>query len=128
RIRLKDRLRDFRSIVRQHRHDHVPGKPTSAEAREPSFPVREIEGLLGHAVSAFDDVMSLAESLAPHKSVDMAVSGPRPLQSYFRARGDSPLDGERAFRRDLYRLAKLVLEQKKLHGFRILESDFAAVH
>ena len=56
------------------------------------------------------------------------VSGPQPLQSYFRARGDSHLDGERAFRRDLYRLAKLVLEQKKLDAFRIRESDFAAVH
>ncbi len=128
RIRVKDRLRDFRSIVRQHRHDHVPGKPASAEAKDQPFPVREIEGLLGHAASAFDDVMSLAESFAPHKSAGTAVSGPQPLQSYFRARGDSHLDGERAFRRDLYRLAKLVLEQKKLDAFRIRESDFAAVH
>lgn len=128
RIRVKDRLRDFRSIVRQHRHDHAPGKPASAEAKDQPFPVREIEGLLGHAASAFDDVMSLAESFAPHKSAGTAVSGPQPLQSYFRARGDSHLDGERAFRRDLYRLAKLVLEQKKLDAFRIRESDFAAVH
>ena len=128
RIRVKDRLRDFRSIVRQHRHDHAPVKPASAEAKDQPFPVREIEGLLGHAVSAFDDVMSLAESFAPHRSAGAAVSGPQPLQSYFRARGDSHLDGERAFRRDLYRLAKLVLEQKKLDDFRIRESDFAAVH
>src|SRR5690606_41750656 len=42
--------------------------------------------------------------------------------------GGSRLDGERAFRRDLYRLAKLVLEQKKLDAFRIRENDFAAVH
>ncbi|MDQ2705038.1 MAG: hypothetical protein M3Y43_07725 [Pseudomonadota bacterium] len=124
RIRVKDGLRDFRSIVRQHRHDRTPGKPASAEP----FPVREIEGLLGHAVSAFDDVMTLAESFAPHRSASIAVSGPQPLQSYFRARGGSRLDGERAFRRDLYRLAKLVLEQKKLDAFRIRESDFAAVH
>jgi hypothetical protein len=128
RIRVKDRLRDFRSIVRQHRHDHAPVKPASAEAKDQPFPVREIEGLLGHAVSAFDDVMSLAESFAPHRSAGVAVSGPQPLQTYFRAEGESHLDGERAFRRDLYRLAKLVLEQKKLNDFRIREGDFAAVH
>jgi hypothetical protein len=129
RILVKDRLRDFRTIVRQHRHDHVPGKPAPADAKEQPFPIREIEGLLGHAASAFDDVMSLAESLAPHKSLGgPSVAGPQPLQSYFRAMGESHLDGERAFRRDLYRLAKLVLEQKKLNDFRIRESDFAAVH
>lgn len=129
RIRVKDRLRDFRTIVRQHRHDHVSAKPTPPAAKEQPFPIREIEGLLGHAVSVFDDVMSLAEGLAPHKSLGaVPVSGPQPLQSYFRAMGESHLDGERAFRRDLYRLAKLVLEQKSLSDFRIRESDFAAVH
>lgn len=129
RIRVKDRLRDFRSIVRQHRHDHASGKPAAADAKEQPFPIREIEGFLGHAVSAFDDVMSLAESLAPRNSLGGApVAGPQPLQSYFRAMGESHLDGERAFRRDLYRLAKLVLQQKSLNDFRISESDFAAVH
>jgi hypothetical protein len=128
RILVKDRLRDFRSIVRQHRHDHASGKP-AADAKEQPFPIREIEGFLGHAASAFDDVMSLAESLAPRNSLGGApVAGPQPLQSYFRAMGESPLDGERAFRRDLYRLAKLVLQQKSLNDFRIRESDFAAVH
>ena len=129
RILVKDRLRDLRSIVRQHRHDHAPVGGKAAEAKNQPFPIREIEGLLGHAVSAFDDVMTLAETFAPRPgSASASVSGPRPLQSYFRARGDSQLDGGRAFRRDLYRLAKLALEQKGLHDFRILESDFAAVH
>ncbi|HEY6630752.1 MAG TPA: hypothetical protein VIZ90_04800 [Rhizobiaceae bacterium] len=129
RILVKDRLRDLRTIVRQHRHDNAPGRPTPADAREQPFPIREIEGFLGHAASAFDDVMSLAESLAPRNSLGGApVAGPQPLQSYFRAAGDSPIDGERAFRRDLYRLAKLVLLQKKLNDFRIGESEFAAVH
>lgn len=128
RIRVKDRLRDLRTMVRQHRHDHASGGP-APDAKEQPFPIREIEGLLGHAVSAFDDVMSLAESLAPHKNLGAApVSGPQPLQSYFRATANSNLDGERAFRRDLYRLARLVLEQKRLNDFRIRESDFAAVH
>jgi hypothetical protein len=129
RIRVKDGLRDLRTIVRQHRHDHVSGRPVPPAAKEQPFPIRGIEGLLGHAVSAFDDVMSLAESLAPHKAPGAPlVSGPQPLQSYFRATGDSALHGERAFRRDLYRLAKLVLEQKSLNDFRIRETDFAAVH
>jgi hypothetical protein len=129
RILVKDRLRDFRSIVRQRRHDSAPAGQKPAPARDQQFPMREIEGLLGHAASAFDDVLTLAESLAPGRSaVRASVAGPQPLQSYFRARGESKLDGERAFRRDLYRLAKLVLEQNRLHGFRIRESDFAAVH
>ena len=68
RIRVKDTLRDFRSVVRQHRHDYAPGRPATPDAKDQPFPLREIEGLLGHAVSAFDDVMSLAESLAPHGS------------------------------------------------------------
>jgi hypothetical protein len=127
RILVKDRLRDLRTIVRQHRHDNATSRP--AEAKGQPFPIREIEGLLGHAASAFDDVMTLAESLAPRNSLGgTPVAGPKPLQSYFRGTGQSQLDGERAFRRDLYRLAKLVLEQKKLDGFRIRESDFAAVH
>jgi len=129
RILVKDRLRDLRSIVREHRHDRVAQRPVSSEAGDQPFPIREIEGLLGHAASAFDDVMSLAESLAPRgPSGGKPVSGPQPLQTYFRPSGEEQLDGERAFRRDLYRLAKLVLEQKSLSGFRIHESDFAAVH
>lgn len=129
RILVKDRLRDFRTIVRQHRHDHAASRPAPADAKEQPFPIREIEGFLGHAASAFDNVMSLAESLAPRNSLGgTPVAGPQPLQSYFRAMGDSALDGERAFRRDLYRLAKLVLLQKNLDDFRIRESDFAAVH
>jgi hypothetical protein len=129
RIRVKDGLRDFRTMVRQHRHDHASARPAPSTTREQPFPIREIEGFLGHAVSAFDDVMSLAESFAPHKNLGAApVAGPQPLQSYFRATAASNLDGERAFRRDLYRLAKLVLEQKSLNEFRIRESDFAAVH
>ena len=112
RIRVKDRLRDFRSIVRQHRHDHGPGKPAPAEAKDQPFPIRGIEVLLGQAASAFDDVMTLAETLAPRGSpARTSSSGPQPLQSYFRARGDSKLDGERAFRRDLYRLANQALEK-----------------
>jgi hypothetical protein len=129
RILVKDRLRDFRTIVRQRRHDNAPASQKAPDPRDQQFPIREIEGLLGHAASAFDDVMTLAGSLAPRGGQKRApAAGPQPLQSYFRAKGDSRLEGQRAFRRDLYRLAKLVLEQKKLHDFRIRETDFAAVH
>ncbi|MEW9807040.1 hypothetical protein ABUE31_13695 [Mesorhizobium sp. ZMM04-5] len=129
RILVKDRLRDFRSIVRQHRHDHAPGQGRAADANGQPLPVRGIEGLLGHAASAFDDVMTIAEGLAPRPGAGGASrSGPQPLQSYFRGPGDATLDGERAFRRDLYRLAKLALVKNGLSDFRILESDFAAVH
>ena len=77
RIRVKDRLRDFRSIVRQHRHDHGPGKPAPAEAKDQPFPIRGIEGLLGQAASAFDDVMTLAETLAPRGSPARASASMR---------------------------------------------------
>ena len=65
RVNLKDRLRDVRQGVRQLRHDGRPS-PQNAQARSP-FPISEIEGLLGHAVSAFDDAMSAAESLVPRR-------------------------------------------------------------
>lgn len=129
RILVKDRLRELRSAVRQHRHDQAPVGQAASDSKGQQFPIREIEGLLGHAARAFDDVMTLAESLAPSGALKHSpVAGPQPLQSYFRAKGGSRLDGQRAFRRDLYCLAKLVLEQKKLHDFRIRETDFAAVH
>ncbi|MCX7303942.1 MAG: hypothetical protein NTV73_06350 [Hyphomicrobiales bacterium] len=128
RVRLKDRLRDLRSKVREHRHDHARSGGAATEAGQQPFPVREIEGILGHAVSAFDDVMTFAERLAPSRDPGGSlIFAPRPLQAYFRL-PEAGLDGARAFRRDLYRLAKLALEQKKLAGFRIRESDFASVH
>lgn len=131
RILLKDRLRDLRSIVRQHRHDNPAAlKPSAsrsgAQDAQP-FPVREIEGLLGHAVSAFDDAMTFAERFAPPGSA-RRIFAPQPLQAYFRAQSEDRLDGARAFRRDLYQLAKLFLEQQKLAGFAIREGDFATAH
>lgn len=122
RIRVKDGLRELRSIVREHRHDHV------SQYSAKDQPVRGVEDIIGHAVSAFDDVMKLAQNLAPVRGHAIAAPGAKPLHSYFRARGNDEIDGARAFRRDLYRLAKLTLEQKKLTGFRIREVDFAAVH
>jgi hypothetical protein len=125
---VKDRLRDLRSIVRQHRHD-TPAGVNTMKAKDQPFPVRQIEGFLGHAASAFDDVMTLAETLAPPVgAVKTPVTGPRPQQAYFPARADARLEGERAFRRDLYRLARLALDRKGLRDVRILEGDFAAVH
>jgi hypothetical protein len=129
RVRLKDRLRDLRSMVRERRHDHARTVSPLAEAKDQPFPVREIEGILGHAVSAFDDVMTLAERLAPSRIPGGSlIFAPRPLQEYFRLQPDAALDGARAFRRDLYRLAKLALQQKNLVDFRISESAFASVH
>ncbi len=131
RILVKDRLRDLRSIVRQHRHDNPAAlKPSvghsGGQGGQP-FPVREIEGLLGHAVSAFDDAMTFAERFAPPDSA-RRIFAPQPLQAYFRAQAEDRLDGARAFRRDLYQLAKLFLQQQKLTGFAIREGDFATVH
>ena len=43
RILMKDRLRDLRSIVRQHRHDHLPARPV-ADAAEVS--VADLDALI----------------------------------------------------------------------------------
>ncbi len=124
RVRVKDGLRELRSIVRKHRHDHA----ASVTRQSKPQPVRGIEDLLGHAVSAFDDAMTLAEHLAPSPARIAGPPGPKPLHAYFRARGDDELDGARAFRRDLYRLASVALRHKELHDVVIREADFAAVH
>ena len=129
RVNLKDRLRDVRRVIRRHRHDSPaqPGRPGEDSARQP-FPIREIEGLLGHAASAFDDMMSIAETFVPgERSGRLSGLAPKPIGTYF-ATGEAALAGERAFRRDMYALAKAVLAEKKADGARLREANFAAVH
>ncbi len=124
---VKDRLRELRSVVRQHRHDRKPAGAGSTQEDRP-FPVRELEGVIGHAVSVFDDAMTFAERFAPRPASDAPVFAPRPLQAYFRTEAEERIGGARAFRRDLYRLGRLCLERKDLAGLLIHESSFAAVH
>lgn len=124
RVNLKDRLRDVRQAIRQRRHDSAP----AASARRPGepFPIREIEGLLGHAASAFDDAMTAAEVLVPRERPGEAAA--KGFDAYFPARrGRLPLAGERTFRRDMYYLARAVLARKGFDG-RVHEANFAAVH
>jgi hypothetical protein len=123
RVNLKDRLREARQSIRRRRHD----TPSAATQTRPPFPFSEIEGLLGHAVSAFDDVMTMAETLAPRRLGGHAsVATAKPLDTYFPAR--DVLAGERAFRRDLYTLVKAILTMRRLEGARVSEASFAAVH
>jgi hypothetical protein len=123
RVNLKDRLREARQSIRRRRHD----VPSAATQTRPPFPFSEIEGLLGHAVSAFDDVMTMAETLAPRRLGGRAgAAAAQPFGAYFPAK--DLLSGERAFRRDLYTLAKTVLAARRLNGARVSEASFAAVH
>lgn len=129
RINLKDRLRDVRHAIRQRRHDSDrPGLlPRPAGESQVPFPLREIEGLLGHAVSAFDDAMTAAETLVPHEGRNGAA--PRSLETYFKLNGrQNAIAGERAFRRDMYYLAKTMLARKNASADRVHEASFAAVH
>jgi hypothetical protein len=129
RINLKDRLRDVRHAIRQRRHDgDRPGLlPRPVGENQVPFPLREIEGLLGHAVSAFDDAMTAAETLVPHEGRTGAA--PRSLETYFRLDGrQNAIAGERAFRRDMYYLAKTMLARKNASADRVHEASFAAVH
>ncbi|WP_054309419.1 hypothetical protein [Mesorhizobium sp. 1M-11] len=129
RVNLKDRLRDVRHVIRRHRHDSPAQQARQGEeAARPSFPIREIEGLLGHAASAFDDMMSVAETLVPReRSGRMNGLTPKPLGVYF-APGDAALSGERSFRRDMYALAKAVLAERKAISVRVREANFTAIH
>jgi hypothetical protein len=129
RVNLKDRLRDVRHVIRQSRHDHA--RNAAVEGRSPSSsPARGIEDLLGHAASVVDDAMSLAEALVPHErpaSTDAATV--RSFEHYFRSNGRGPsLDGERAFRRDMYYLAKAIAARKTTGAPRIYEASLAAAH
>ncbi len=124
RVNMKDRLRQVRQAIRRHRHDSAGGRDQAGA----SFPRAGIEGLLGHAVSAFDDAMTMAETLVPRDRIGgrPAIAAPLPLGRYFSAR--DPLAGERAFRRDLYALAKAALAARGIEGAHTRETTFAAVH
>ena len=126
RVNLKDRLRDVRQGVRQFRHDGRPS-PQNAQGRPP-FPIGEIEGLLGHAVSAFDDAMSAAESLVPRRGRQPDRTVAQSLSVYFPADGTLAQAGERAFRRDLYYLAQAILAKRTIGAAVVHEANLAAVH
>jgi len=131
RVNLKDRLRDVRYVIRQSRHDHARNAAMEAEGRNsPSSAAKGLEDLLGHAASVVDDAMSLAEALVPHErpaSADAATV--RSFDHYFRSNGRGPsLDGERAFRRDMYYLAKAIAAKKTAGAPRIYEASLAAAH
>jgi hypothetical protein len=131
RVNLKDRLRDVRHVIRQSRHDHARNAAAEAEGRNsPSSPAKGLEDLLGHAASVVDDAMSLAEALVPHErpaSADAATV--RSFEHYFRSNDRGPsLDGERAFRRDMYYLAKAIAAKKTTGAPRIYEASLAAAH
>lgn len=132
RVNLKDRLREVRDAIRQSRHDSTGDASILREATShlPPFPGKGIEGLLGHAASAVDEALSIAESFVPHER-PIAVDGTtvKGLGTYFPAGNeDRQLSAERLFRRDMYYLTKAVLGGLKIENARIHEADFAAVH
>lgn len=132
RVTLKDRLRDVRHAIRRHRHDGG-SSVVSAAGRLPlpplPFPVRVVEDALGHAVSAFDDAMTLAETLVPIGRPTAGGASARSFAVYFPAGDDrEALAGARAFRRDLRYLARDVAARRKVSGLRVHEAELAAVH
>ena len=97
-VHLKDRLRDLRDFLRAHRRDQR--SPVRPQGRLP-----QMEGVIGRAVSVVDDTLTLAESVShtilPGRQDSTLVL--RPLIAYF---VPDPAEGERAFRRHMYRTAK----------------------
>ncbi len=132
RVNLKDRLREMRDAIRQNRHDSAGDAGALREVANhlPPFPGKGIEDLLSHAASAVDDALTIAESLIPHTR-PLRVDGTtvKSLDVYFAAddRGEPPA-GERLFRRDMYYLAKAVLDALGIEGARVHEASFAAAH
>ncbi|MFC5387538.1 hypothetical protein ACFPLB_16385 [Aquamicrobium segne] len=124
RIKLKDRLREMHHTLRAHRHDHGgPGLPF-LPGGQPPFPLPEIEGLIGRAISLFDNTITVATTLAPY---DDSTVRPRPLDAYFDPDGDRHTS-QRAFRRDMYYLTKALLARFTITSRPIQEADFASVH
>lgn len=119
-IHLKDRLRDIRDFLRSHRHER---QATAATGRNFS----DMETLLARAASMLDDTLTLAETTSrtvlPGAQQHELVLWP--LGDYF----TDPGAGERAFRRHMYRTAKILaatLEPAEPPVIR--ETGFTAAH
>lgn len=130
RIALKDRLRDVRHVVRQHRHDGLAAPSARLgdilPLPRPPFAPAAVDHLVGHAVSAFDDAMTLGERFTPVHRPALPTGAVLGFPTYF-PRGGAR-DSARAFRRDLYYLAREVLANRRVTDLRIHESELAAVH
>ncbi|MGX8007838.1 hypothetical protein ACVDG8_001920 [Mesorhizobium sp. ORM8.1] len=126
RVNLKDRLRELRDVIRQSRHDSA-GEPPREIANLPPFPGKS---LLGHAASAVDEALTIAESFVPH-SRPLKVDGTtvKSLSLYFpEGNEDRQIDGERQFRRDMYYLSRAVLAGQGIDNPRVHEAGFSAIH
>ncbi|MBZ9885813.1 hypothetical protein LB535_26080 [Mesorhizobium sp. CA10] len=125
RANLKDRLRELRDAIRQNRHDSAGSHDVAGNL--PSFPGRS---LLGHAASAVDEALTIAESFVPH-SRPLKVDGTtvKSLRVYFpHGDEDRQIGGERQFRRDMYYLTRAVLAGYGIDNPRVHEASFSAVH
>ncbi|WP_367717154.1 hypothetical protein AB2N04_03775 [Nitratireductor sp. GISD-1A_MAKvit] len=120
-IHLRDRLRDIRDFMRAHRHDQYD--QLDRERHRP-----DLEGLLGRAVSVVDDTLTLAETASrtarPGNTQDQLVL--LPLTDYFNANGEN---GERAFRKHMYPIARRVAARRKSAASHLLrETTFTQAH
>lgn len=126
RVNLKDRLRELRDVIRQSRHD-CAGEPPREIANLPPFPGKS---LIGHAASAVDEALTIAESFVP-RSRPLKVDGTtvKSLTTYFpEGNEDRQIDGERQFRRDMYYLTRAVLAGYGIDNPRVHEASFSAIH
>ena len=133
RVNIKDRLRDARNVIRQGRHDSTEeGQAWREVARHlPPFPVKGVEGILGHAASAVDDALSAVESVVrPVREAGAGSATTGGLRAYFPPdqAHRRPSEAGRRFRRDMYYLARDVLGGLRIDAVRIHEASFAAVH
>lgn len=130
-VNLKDRLREFRYVIRRNRHDSMlDDRPAALQGR--SFPNSGFDApelLLGRAASLVDTALTAAESISlsiisGNPAVHQGTPEIQSLSVYF-ADG---YEGQRAFHRDMYYLTKEILRRNRADNMLIHEAAFAAIH
>ncbi|MGH6763510.1 MAG: hypothetical protein ACRECW_18190 [Phyllobacterium sp.] len=130
-VNLKDRLRDFRYVIRRNRHDSMlDDRP--ATLRDTPFQNRGFDApelFLGRAASLVDTALTAAETISlsiisGNPAVHQGTPEVQGLSVYF-ADGH---EGQRIFHRDMYYLTKEILRRNRADNMLIHEAAFTAIH
>lgn len=128
---IKDRLREFRYMIRRNRSDNITNR--RLEASSTSGPDQSVldapDIILGHAARVMDKALTKAENislslLSGDPSIHHSAPDVRSIAVYFSA----GFDGQHAFHRDMYYLTKEILRRRHADNMLIHETAFAAIH
>lgn len=128
---IKDRLREFRYMIRRNRSDNItnrrPEASSSSGLDQSVLDAPDI--ILGHAARVMDKALTTAETislslLSGDPSIHHSAPDVQSIAVYFSA----GFDGQHAFHRDMYYLTKEVLRRRHADNMLIHETAFAAIH